>query len=116
LLPIAKGNFSVTGTVDLINGLKKRATLDDVKNTVKLNGSEMQRKMQRDAPVDTGFLKRSITLTTEENGFTAHVGTVAHYAPYLVYGTRFMYAQDFFRPNYYKQREQFKKDLERLMR
>jgi len=113
---MARANLSVTGANQLIGGLKKRATLTDVKNTVKLNGSEMQKNMQRDAPVDTGFLKRSIDYKSENDGFTAHIGVGAHYAPYLIHGTRFAYARDFFRPNYFKQREQFKRDLQRLMR
>ena len=113
---MARGSFELRGADALIKKLKKNATLDDVKRTVALNGSEMQWKMQRDAPVDTGYLKRSITLRTKDNGFTAGVGSYAHYAPYLIFGTRYMYARDFFRPNYYYQRQQFLTDLKRLMK
>jgi|SRR5690625_2229690 len=104
------------GADALISALNKRADLNLVKETVKLNGSELQKNMQRDAPVDTGFLKRSIDLNIIEDGLTAHIGVGAHYAPYLIFGTRYMYMRDFFRSNFYKQRQQFEKDLERLMK
>lgn len=109
-------NLGFIGVADLSRGLRDRANMDDVKNVVKLNGSEMQRNMQRDAPVDTGFLKRSVTLNATDGGLGVKVGPTAHYAPYLVYGTRFNYMQDFFRPNFFKQRQKFISDMNRLMR
>lgn len=113
---MAGGSLSIKGIDELVGKLKKNANLDDVKNVVKLNASELQRNMQRDSPVDTGFLKRSIGTTSTDSGYGARIGAGAEYAPYLVWGTRFMYAQDFFRPNFFKQRQQFLKDLERLMK
>lgn len=108
--------LSFKGLADLSKGLKKRANLDDVKEVVRLNGSELQRKTQRDAPVDTGFLKRSIGNTPDYDWLGVRVGATAEYAPYLVYGTRFMYIQDFFRPNFFEQRDKFIKDMRRLMK
>ncbi len=108
--------MEIRGTGPLIGKLKRNANLNDVKKVVQMNGSEMQRKMQRDSPVDTGFLKRSIQYSALDNGFTAKVSPTAHYAPYIIYGTRFMASQDFFRPNYFAQRQKFLNDLKRLMR
>lgn len=113
---MARSSLEFRGLADLSKGLKRRANLDDVKNVVKLNGSELQRKLQRDVPVDTGFLKRSINTSAKDDGFTSHTGIGAHYAPYLIFGTRFMYVQDFFRPNFYNQRLKFLQDLKRLMK
>jgi len=113
---MARGSIRVRGTKDLKGRLRRNARLTDVKKAVLVNGSELQRNMQRDAPVDTGNLKRGIGMTIEDNGFTARVGATAEYAPYLIYGTRFMYSRDFFRPNYYRQRQQFLRDMKRLMK
>ncbi|MBW8350778.1 HK97 gp10 family phage protein [Bacillus sp. IITD106] len=113
---MGRASLSVKGTADLIGKLKRNANLDDVKHTVMMNGAEMHANMMRDSPVDTGFLKRSIKIKSLDNGFTVRVTPTADYAPYLIYGTRFMYARDFFRPNYYEQRKKFLSDLNRLMK
>ena len=108
--------LKITGTKDLVGKLKDAANLNDVKRTLLMNGTEMQNAMQRDAPVDTGFLKGNISLRTEDDGLTVIVTPEAHYATYLIYGTRFMHARDFFRPNFFKQRQKFLNDLKRLMK
>jgi len=113
---MARGSLSIRGTKELQGRLRRNARLTDVKKAVLVNGSELQRNMQRDSPVDTGNLKRSIGMNVEDRGFTARVGAAAEYAPYLVYGTRFMYSRDFFRPNFYTQRQKFLRDLKRLMK
>ncbi len=109
-------NFSLTGVDALVGKLKRNANLNDVKKVVRTNGDELQKKMQRDAPVDTGFLKRSIGASVKDHGFTIVTGPTAEYAPYLIYGTRALYPRDFFRPNYFAQRKQFIDDLKRLMK
>jgi HK97 gp10 family phage protein len=70
----------------------------------------------RDAPVDTGALKRSIQLDIRDGGMSAHVNPTQHYAPYLEYGTRFMAPRPFLRQNFFFQRYQFIRDLEKLMK
>src|SRR5690625_7466146 len=92
---MARGSLSIRGTKELQGRLRRNARLTDVKKAVLVNGSELQRKAQRRVPVDTGFLKRSIELTIEDRGFTAKVSATAHYAPYLEWGTRFMYPRKF---------------------
>lgn len=110
----------VTGADALINHLKRNATLDDVKNTVRLNGSELQRRMQRNATFtrgyQTGETKRTIGLGIKDGGFTAESGPTTHYAPYLERGTRFMIAQPFVFPSFSVQENLFIKDMRRLMK
>ena len=104
------------GADALIKKLHKNANLNDVKNVVKLNGSEMQSGAQRNSPVDTGTLKRSINYRSEDNGFTAKVAATVDYASYVEWGTRYMYAQPYMKPSFLKQRQQFLKDMKRLMK
>lgn len=112
--------MKISGTEALIGGLRKRATLADVKNTVKLNGSELERAMKRNASFtkgyQTGTTKRSIGLAFSEGGYTAKVAPTTHYSPYLEVGTRFMSAQPFVRPSFLIQRQKFINDMQRLMR
>ena len=114
------------GTDALIGALKEKATMDDVKNVVRMNGSEMQRKMQRNASFrghkkngkfikPTGATKRSIQIEIKQSGMTAKVAPQTEYSPYLEYGTRFMDAQPFVRPAYQKQKSIFLNDMKRLM-
>ena len=73
-------SFEVRGVDGLLKQLHKNANLDDVKNVVKMNATELERNAKRDAPVDTGFLRRSIGLEFEDAGFTARVMATAEYA------------------------------------
>lgn len=108
--------MKIKGTNDLLKRLKKGASIKDIKEVVKVNTLELQQAQQKDAPVDTGFLRRSITSEFEDGGLTGKTGATAEYAPYLIYGTRYMYAQDFFRPNFHVQEKKFQNDLKKLTR
>lgn len=112
--------MQVTGIDQLIGKLKRNANLNDVKNVVKLNTSELQRGMQRRAVFtkgySTGTTKRSIKSALSDNGFTGKVGPGTEYSSYLIYGTRYMEAQDFFRPSLFEQRQKFIRDMQRLMK
>ncbi|MBN6206383.1 hypothetical protein JYK21_07950 [Ralstonia pickettii] len=123
------GNFGFRGNEALIKGLKERAKLDDVKNVVRLNGTELQRRMQREASFKghyrgkkfikpTGTTKRSIGLSSPlgDRGFGARVSPNTYYSYWLEHGTRFMSAQPFVQPAFLVQKVQFIKDLERLMK
>lgn len=112
--------IKVTGMKELQKALKDNVTMDDVKRVVKQNGSELHRKMQDNADFTKGYAtgetKRSIGLEITDSGFTAEVEPKTEYAPYLEYGTRFMDAQPFVRPAYEDQVQQFKKDMQRLVK
>lgn len=109
-------SYEIRGDKALVARLKKIATMDDVKEVVKVNTTEVQRGAQRKAPVDTGNLRRSIGIEFTDGGLTGRVSPTAEYAAYLEFGTRFMTAQPFMRPTFYQQVNQFKKDLDRLVR
>ena len=107
--------------------LKKNVQMSDVKRVVRKNGSELQKKAQKNAPVGTpqstgipgyvgGTLKRSIGLDITDGGMTAEVEPTAEYAAYVEYGTRYMNAQPYMRPSYKAQKEKFKSDLKKLTR
>lgn len=108
--------LKVEGLEDLQKALKKNVTMDDVKNVVRKNGSDMQGKAQDKSPVDTGNLKRSIGLDITDSGFAAEVEAKAEYAPYVEYGTRFMDAQPYMKPAYNDQKTKFKSDMKKLVR
>lgn len=112
--------IKVDGLKELEKALKKNITMDDVKKVVRQNGSELQEKMQDNADFNkgyqTGTTKRSIGLEITDGGFAAEVEPGTEYSPYLEYGTRFMDAQPFVKPAYEVQKEQFKKDMQKLVK
>lgn len=107
--------IKVVGVEKLQAKLKKNVRLDDVKRVVRHNGAEMQEKAQRNAPVDTGHLKRSIGLEIRDGGMSAEVEPTADYAPYVELGTRFMEAQPYLKPAFDDQKEKFKRDMKKLV-
>src|SRR5699024_12364659 len=108
--------MEIRGAGQLKSALKKNASLDDVKNTVRLNGSEMHSSAMKYAPVDTRFLRRNIKYSAEDSGFTARVASEAEYAPYQVWGTRYQAGTPHVRPAYTKQNSKFSKDMKRLVK
>jgi len=109
-------SIQIKGIDNLQKKLRKSATMADVKTVVRTNGIEMNRTASRLAPVDTGFLRRSIVFAIADVGLTATSTAGAEYAPYLEYGTRFMSAQPFMRPAYNQQKAKFKSDMGRLVK
>ena len=112
--------IKVEGLKELQKALKENATMDDVKRVVKQNGSEMHRKIQKNADFDkgyqTGTTKRSVGLEIKDSGFTAEVEPKTDYSPYLEHGTRFMEAQPFVKPGHDEQAAQFKRDMQKLVK
>ncbi|MFK4795118.1 HK97-gp10 family putative phage morphogenesis protein [Lactococcus petauri] len=108
--------MKITGIDALQKKLRGNATLDDVKHVVKSNTSNMTANMQKLAPVDTGYMKRSIKMELTEGGFSGQAGPHTDYSAYVEYGTRFQSAQPFVKPAYNEQKGVFIKDLERLLK
>lgn len=106
------------GMDKLISAFKTKSKASDeaVKSLVKRYGAKLQQDEMRDVPVDTGFLKRSIMLSSEDSGKTAIVEPTANYAAYVEYGTRYMNAQPYIRPNYQKEAEAFVREVKKLER
>ena len=135
--------LEIHGLDDLESKLKEGADLKLVKDLMKKHGSQMQKNAMRRARVDTGALKRSIQMSTEDGGFTVRVGSSMEYAPYVEYGTGIyasngmgrrtpwfyynaklghvvqtsgMMAKPFIRPSFYEQRNKLIKDLRKIMK
>lgn len=108
--------IKVDGLDKLEKKLKKNVTMTDISRVVRQNGKNLQERAERRAPVDTGTLKRSIDLEITDSGLTAVVEPTAEYAPYVEYGTRFMNAQPYLKPAFNEQKQQFKSDMQKLVR
>ena len=109
-------SYEIKGEKALLKQLRKNAEMQDIKNAVKLNGSEMQNKAMRAVPVDTGNLKRSISLEEGNDGLSVRVSAPTEYAEYVEKGTRFMDAQPYMKPSHLQQKILFYKDLLRLVK
>lgn len=120
-------SIKITGIDKLQMKLKKNVQMSDVKKVVRKNGSELQKKAQKNAPVGTpqstgipgyvgGTLKRSIGLDITDGGMTVEVEPLAEYAAYVEYGTRYMNAQPYLKPAFNEQKERFKQDMRKLAR
>nr|DAF86520.1 MAG TPA: putative tail component [Siphoviridae sp. ctkI07] len=109
-------SIKVTGIDELQMKLKKNVQMSDVKKVVRKNGSDMQKKTQKNAPVDTGTLQRSIALEMRDSGKTAEVEPMVDYGAYVELGTRFMTAQPYLKPAFNEQKEKFKQDMKKLAR
>lgn len=106
--------LQINGTGDLKKKLKDGADLGLVKDVLKKHATQMHEQTLRNAPVDTGALKRSIMLSMHDQGFTWRVKAMVNYAAYVEYGTRFQSAQPFIRPAFYQQREDMLRDLRKI--
>lgn len=109
-------SIKVTGIDELQMKLKKNVQMSDVKKVVRKNGSDMQKKAQKNAPIDTGTLQRSISLEIRDSGKTAEVEPTVDYGAYVELGTRFMTAQPYLKPAFNEQKEKFKQDMRKLAR
>ena len=112
---MAKG-IQLVGMEKVIVKLQKNMKKEAVKTVVKKNGSRLQQQAMENAPVDTGTLKRSITLDITDDGMSAESEATVHYAGYVEYGTRFMGAQPYMRPALKEVGKQFKRDMEKLVK
>lgn len=102
--------------------LKDDATMDDVREAVAKTAKTLNCVMQKYSTkvfvkgYSKGNIRKSITTTIEDQGLTARVGTSAHYAPYVEYGTRFMSAEPFVRPTEAIAKRKLQAKLKKLMK
>lgn len=113
---MAKSNMEIVGMEKLSRQLRKNMDLEPVKKEVKRYGGLLQRDAMRNAAVDTGTLKRSISIDIEDEGLTAKIQPNVEYAPYIEYGTRYMSAQPFMKPSFLTQSIAFKQALDKLVK
>lgn len=110
-----KASLGFKGIDELIRHLEKKMTLEDVKKVVITNTSEMANQMQKRAPVDTGFMRRSVTMSIMSGGLVGMATPTAEYAPYVNYGTRFQAAQPFVSNAFNYQKVKFIAEMQRLV-
>lgn len=103
-----------SGFNELHAKIAKNVSLEAVKQVIKLNGAELQQTAMKLSPVDTGQLKRSITLDIKDKGLTAVIAPHVNYAAYVEYGTRYMNAKPYIRPAFNSQILKVKRDLQSL--
>jgi HK97 gp10 family phage protein len=97
--------MTVTGSAQLEAKLKQldAAVSSEVMAHALLAGAlVIEAAAKEKAPVDTGTLKRSISVavaqTLDSGSLYADIGTDVFYAPFQEFGTRFMRAQPYLRP------------------
>lgn len=112
--------IKIEGLDKLQKHLKKQCTLEDVREVVRMNGSELQKRIQRHAEFkkgyQTGITKRSVGLEITDAGMTAESGPTTEYAEYLEKGTRFMDKQAFVEPALNEQKPIFEAELRRKLK
>ena len=125
--------FELKGLEKLQKKLQKVAKMEEMERIIEKHGTEMQRKAIINASKfrghyegrgknkhfvkPTGATKRSISVNSNKIGrFKYKVAPGTAYAAYVELGTRKMSAQPFIKPAFDNQKEEFKKDLERLVK
>lgn len=106
-----------------IENMSKEVKIEAQK-IVKTNGARMQSEMTKKAqfgryakkPKTRGTLRNSITTSIEDGGLTSITQPHEDYAGYVEYGTRKMRAQPYIKPAFDKVSEEFKKDIENMMK
>ena len=105
-------------TLSGIDGLLKALNGEEVKGkvgkVVKKHGAAMHKAALRNVPVDTGHLKRSITL--ESDSMTATVQEHTDYGIYVEMGTRYMGAQPYMKPALNSVEGAFVEDLRKAVK
>lgn len=115
--------IKIEGLDKLEKQLRKNITLKEVKDTVRLNGGELQEKIIRNADFkkgyQTGDTRRSVQeagLVFSDEGLTVETGATTEYALYVEEGTRLMDAQPFVKPALDEQEPIFKADMQKLVK
>lgn len=88
--------ITLSGIDSLLKALSGEEIRGKVSKVVQKHGAAMHKAALRNVPVDTGHLKRSITL--EVSSMTAKVQEHTEYGKWVETGTRKMAAQPFMKP------------------
>ncbi|MDL2310480.1 HK97 gp10 family phage protein [Peptostreptococcaceae bacterium OttesenSCG-928-C18] len=109
--------MKIIGLDKLFEGIKNRQKQDmKIKEVVSNNTFEMRENARKYAPVDTGELQRNITEELKSGGLTGIVSSNVKYARAQEYGTRFQTGTPHIRPAFYKQKDKFINDLEKIIK
>ena len=109
-------NIVIEGGDEMVRAIRNRFNEDKVARVVKRNTAQAQQKAMRLAAVDTGFMKRSITMRIDITGLAGYIVAGASYSSYVEFGTRYMDSQPFMRPAAREQAPIFINDLRNLLR
>lgn len=133
MILLADVRFELKGLEKLQKKLQKVAKMEEMERIIEKHGTEMQRKAIINASKfrghyegrgknkhfvkPTGATKRSISVNSSKiDRFKYRVAPGTDYAVYVELGTRKMSAQPFIKPAFDNQKQEFKKDLERLVK
>ena len=108
--------IEIEGGDELVRSIRNRLGADRVVPVIRRNTSQAQAKAMRLAAVDTGFMKRSITMRIDITGLAGYIVAGAEYSPYVEFSTRYTPAQPFMRPAAREQAPIFLNDLKNLVR
>ena len=108
--------IEIEGGDELVRSITKRLDADRVVPVIRRNTTQAQKKAMRLSAVDTGFMKRSITMRIDITGLAGYIVAGAEYSPYVEFSTRYTPAQPFMRPAAREQAPIFLSDLRNLIR
>ena len=108
--------IEIEGADELVRSIRNRLGADRVVPVIRRNTSQAQQRAMRLAAVDTGFMKRSITMRIDITGLAGYIVAGAEYSPYVEFSTRYTPAQPFMRPASREQAPIFLNDLKNLVR
>ena len=118
-----KFSAKIEGADVLIGALENKMKVKErVRQVIRTNGGQMQESTQRFAPVDTGHLKRSVSLNYEDEDLTAIVESKAlngygdNYSVYQEWGTRYQPGTPHVGPAFHKQVPVFKADIKKVVK
>ncbi|MGH0775290.1 HK97-gp10 family putative phage morphogenesis protein [Bacillus mobilis] len=113
---MARSHLSGTGGFGArINAITAKLQTD-VKGAVKEAVLKTEAGAKQLTPVDTGYLRNSISSSFSGGGMEGKVGVGAEYGIYVEYGTRNQHAQPFITPSFVTNKEAFLDDIERIAR
>lgn len=92
-----------------------KETETEAKKTIEKYTKKVQAASKRMAPVDTGYLQRSIEMQIVNGGWTGFVFVGALYGQYVEFGTSTHFAQPFFFPAYDMFVSKYVKDMEKIL-
>ena len=108
-------SYEFDGLDALERKLEEMKSLEAVKQCVAKNTKNMGALAQTTVPVRTGNLKNS--MTTQLSDFQGEISfDGCNYAKYVEYGTRKMYGRFYLKKAFDMTKEQFKNDMEGLVR
>ena len=73
--------IEIEGGDELVRSITKRVDADRVVPVIRRNTTQAQAKAMRFAAVDTGFMKRSVTMRVDVMGLAGYITAGAEYAP-----------------------------------